>query len=296
MGDCDFYPSEYIFGVNQGMTLLGHWHSTVNVRQDIGVIAQRVAQVQPDIIWGHMLLWPPGSMQKPAELLALCETWRRKGTRVVMHDGDARLETRHPTDISHAVDLVLCNHTADRSVWGIPQIWWPYGAFAQTAMAAPCSEFSCDLAFAGRVSESGIYAGRTILIRALHARLEDRFRIFSGTPHTLMRTPELAVSAVAILGYGRPESPGWLDVRLFQYSGAGGMVLYDDVARASEFLTPHEHFIPYTKGSAESVLAVLEMLARTSTTAWRQRIFRYVQEHHSSAVRVQQALRAVGLA
>lgn len=297
IGDVDGYPSEYIFGVNQGMTLLGHFHSTVNIRQDIGLIAQRVAQVHPHVIWGHMLLWAPGTLAKTHELLGLCETWRRRGARIIMHDGDARIETRHPTDISHAVDVVLCNHTADRSVWGIKQVRWPYFAFTQTVMAVPHSEFSCELAFAGRVSESGIYAGRTRLIAALRAWLGGRFRVFpnESVPHTLMRTPELAASAGAVLGYGRPEAPGWLDVRLFQYPGAGGIVLYDDVERAAEFLVPYEHFIPYVKDDPDSVMQAVEFAHRLGLS-WRQKAFRHVQSEHSSVPRVRQALREAGLA
>lgn len=296
IGDVDGYPSEYIFGVNQGMTLLGHFHNTVNVRQDIGLIAKRVAQVHPDVIWGHMLLWPPGSMAKAAELLDLCARWRQRGARVIMHDGDARTETRHPTDISRAVDVVLCNHTADRSVWGINQVRWPYFAFAQTVMADPCAEFSCDLAFAGRISESGIYAGRTRLVAALRDRLGDRFRVFpnESVPHTLMRTPELAASASAILGYGRPEAPGWLDVRLFQYLGAGGVLLYDDVNQAEEFLIPHRHFVPYVKDDPDSVEQALEEAKRWSWSD-RENVRVYVQQWHSSVSRVQRALREVGL-
>lgn len=297
VGDVDHYASEYIFGVNQGMMQLGHFHNTVNIRQDIGLIAQRVAQVHPQIIWAHMLLWAPGTLAKTHELLELCETWRHRGARVIMHDGDARTETRFPMDISHAVDAVLCNHTADRSVWGINQVRWPYFAFAQTAMAAPCPEFLCDLAFAGRVSESGIYTGRTRLINVLRDRLGDRFRVFpnESVPHTLMRTPELAASAGAVLGYGRPEAPGWLDVRLFQYPGAGGVLLYDDVDRASEFLVSYEHFIPYVKDDSDSVMQAVEFTHRLGLS-WRQKAFRHVQSEHSSVPRIRQALREVGLA
>ena len=243
-----------------------------------------------------MLLWAPGALSKAHELLELCATWRQRGTRVIMHDGDARVETRHPESVSNAVDVVLCNHTADRSVWGITQIRWPYFAFTQTATADPCPAYSCDLAFAGRVSESGIYAGRTRLINALRGRLGLHFRVFpdAAVVHTLMRTPELAVSATAVLGYGRPEAPGWLDVRLFQYPGAGGVLLYDDVDRASEFLRPYMHFVPYEKDDPDSVMRALTV-ACSWTRDHRELVFRDVQKDHSSVPRVRQALQSVGL-
>ena len=148
IGDIDHYPSEYAFGVNQAMTMAGHWHSTVNIRQDIGTIAKRVREVQPDVIWGHMLLWAPGSEggTKTVDLLCLCEEWKAKrGTKVLLHDGDARLDTRFPCDISPAVDLALCNHTAPRPQWCIPTLRWPYFCFYQPTLAEAVDEYRCDL-------------------------------------------------------------------------------------------------------------------------------------------------------
>lgn len=301
VGDVDYYPSELIFGINQGMSLLGHWHATVNIRNHIDTIAHRAAQMQPDIIWGHMLLWSPGSDREPnrtADILALCEKWRKRGTKILLHDGDARRETRFKANISSAIDIVLCNHTADRSVWGIRQVRWPYFAFVQREMAEPVDELRCLLAFAGRLHDSGIYANRTALVLALRKRLGDRFKVFptDALPHTLMHTPELAASATAVLGYGRPEAPGWLDVRLFQYPGAGGILLYDDVERADEFLSPGRHFIEYKRNNVDSVLRALDEAGSVHNIAMRERAFRWVQTTHTSAHRVAQALREVGLA
>ena len=294
IGDVDYYPSEYAFGVNQAMTRAGHWHSTVNIRCDMGVIAKRVREVHPDVIWGHMLLWAPGG--KTNDLLWLCHDWRARGTKVLIHDGDARTETRFPHDISGAVDLALCNHTADRSAWRIPQLRWPYFAFDQAAPTAPADDLRCDLAFAGRLDAGPLYAGRTALVRELQAKLGDRMRVFAGAEvHTLYRTPELAASARAVLGFGRPEQPGWVDVRVFQYPGAGGILLHDDVGG---FLDPAEHYVPYERGSAASVLAQLEAILDQPDeldAGLRAAAFAHVQAGHSATARVRQALAAAGL-
>lgn len=292
IGDVDYYPSEFIFGVNQGMTMLGHWHMTVNVRQDFGVLWQRVTQVQPDVIWGHMLLWAPGD--KTAELLELCrEAKRRWGTRVILHDGDARTETRYPHDVSSAVDLALCNHASDRSAWRIKCIRWPYFAFVQRAIANPTDAFACDLAFAGRMSASALYTERSEFVLALKHKLGDAFKIFTaaqGDDHTLLRTPEIAASANAVLGWGRPEAHGWTDVRVFQYPGAGGVLLHDD---ASEWLEPGVHYVPVPRGDADGVVQVVEAIKHGDMTRVRERAFAYVQREHSSLVRVKSALSAL---
>ena len=294
IGDTDHYPSEYIFGVAQGMALLGHWHTAVSVRNDIDVIERRVEQTAPDVIWGHMLLWPPGGPDVAAALLDLCRRWRQRGTRVIMHDGDARESTRYPTDISDSVDVVLCNHMADRSAWNIRQVRWPYFAFVQPRPSVSAGMFLCSLAFAGRLSTAGIYAERTAFVFELKKRLGSRMLVFPNPDcrHTLMRTPELAASADAVLGYGRPESPGWLDVRVFQYPGAGGVLLYDDVERAGEFLTPWRHFVPYQRHDVDSVMLAVQF-AKEHGAAIRHEAFQFVQERHTSVQRVEQALAEV---
>lgn len=297
IGDCDFYPSELIFGVNQAMMRAGHWHSSVNIRWDLGVIVKRVQEVQPDVVWGHMLLWAPGDRSKTVDLLCELAEWRAKwGTKVLLHDGDARDETRFPTDVSPAIDLALCNHTADRSAWKIPQLHWPYFAFDQDRLADPDPAFACDLAFAGRLDVGPLYQKRTELVLLLKQHLGDRMQVYpsAAVPHTLFQTPVLATSAGAVLGFGRPGRSGWLDVRVFQYPGAGGVLLHDDVGG---LLEPGEHYWPYESGSVNSVLEALHQAIHPSGLGdVRHFAFHYVQEHHSATARVRQALGAVGLA
>lgn len=299
IGDVDYYPSEYAFGVNQAMTRAGHWHTTVNIRADLDVIARRVAQVQPDVLWGHMLLWAPGGADKTNDLLWLCHDWRAKGTKVLIHDGDARTETRFPHDISKAVDLALCNHTADRSAWKIPQLHWPYFAFDQERIAEPDPAFACDLAFAGRLDVSPMYLQRTELVLKLKDKLGERMRVFPSpdVPHTLYLTPVLAASAGAVLGFGRPDRNGWLDVRVFQYPGAGAILLHDDVGG---FLEPGVHYMA-SGGSADAVVKTLDWLGQDTLEHRQHRVkmrlaaFAHVQANHSATARVRQALAAVGL-
>lgn len=292
IGDVDFYPSELVFGVAQGMTMLGHWHRSVNIRLPIDVIKQVVRQVRPDIVWGHMLLWPPGTdakacAKKAFDLLALCAGLRTLyDTKVVMHDGDARPNTRFPFEIAGAIDLALCNHSQPRSEWGIPQERWPYFAFVQKEPAEPVDEFKCDLAFAGRLGD-GVYTHRTEMVNALARILGDRFKLFAGgDQHTLFRTPELATSAVSILGYARPDAPGWTDVRVFQYPGAGGVLLHDDV---NGFLQPMRHYVPYETGNLDSIIDAID-IARLNGDYIRREAFRYIQAHHSSLSRVKEVL------
>jgi len=132
IGDTDYYPSEFIVGVAQGMTLLGHWHTSVNIRASWDIVQKRIREVRPDVIWGHMLLWPPGGPSSRDVLLDLVEGAKTTyGTQVLIHDGDAREQTRYPEPIDRFVDVALCNHTYPRSEWRVPARRWPYFAFHQ---------------------------------------------------------------------------------------------------------------------------------------------------------------------
>jgi hypothetical protein len=82
---------------------------------------------------------------------------------------------------------------------------------------------------------------------------------------------------------------------VFQYPGAGAILLHDDVAG---ILEPDVHYLPYRSGEASSVLEALQRaqaLPEEEQWALRERAFRFVQEKHSSVARVRQVLDALGL-
>jgi len=294
LGDCDHYLSPYIFGVQQAMARLGHWHSQVSIRQSASVIEQRISDVHPDILWTHMLLWAPGGAPSTPELLQVVERAARRGALVIIHDGDYKQATRHPHDISRWCSLALCNHRFDRSAWNVPTLHWPYFAFAQERIADAVPALRCPLFFAGTVGREPVYAARTAFLEELR-RVGVRVRIPDGH-NTLFRTAEVAASADAVLGFGRPGVSGWVDTRVFQYPGAGGILLHDD---AAGYLEPWVHFVPYESGSAASVVDALERLAaarESERQVLRERAFAHVQQHHSSVARVRQVLSALELA
>jgi hypothetical protein len=293
LGDCDHYLSPYIFGVAQGMARLGHWHSQVSIRQPIDVIERRIADVRPDVLWTHMLLWPPPGAPTVERLVGVMELAHRAGARVIIHDGDYKPATRHPHDISAWCSLALLNHAFDRSWWRVPTLRWPYFAFAQDRIANPDASLACDLFFAGTTGASPVYAARTKLIEAVRRRGVKLRQPDDG--NTLLRTAEIAASAGAVLGFGRPGTSGWVDTRVFQYAGAGGILLHDDVAG---YLEPWVHFVPYRSGDVDSIVEALARLRRLDAAerrAIRETAFTHVQTHHSSVPRVAQVLTALEL-
>jgi hypothetical protein len=295
IGDTDRYFSPYIHGVAAGCGELGIWHSAISIRNKGEVIRERIRDVKPDLLWTHVLLWPPGDAPPAGSLLSMCADARANGALVMIHDGDVKGATRYPQDLSGAVDLALCNHLHDRSAWNVPALYWPYACFPQRQIADPTTDLLCDVAFAGQLG-GGLYGGRTALVEALR-QSGASVRVFDGTPatggNTLLRTPSVAASATTVLGFGRPGQGEWVDTRVFQYPGAGGLLLHDDVR---EFLTPWEHYVPYTTGSKDSIveaLARVKAMTPTERAAFRLRAFAHGQEHHSYTARIRQVLSAV---
>jgi hypothetical protein len=291
LGDCDHYLSPYIFGVQQAMARLGHFHSQVNIRQPAYVIQQRIADLKPDILWTHMLLWPPIGSPSVQQLIDLVTRAARTGAKVVIHDGDYKPATRHPHDLSSWCALALCNHAFDRSVWRVRTLHWPYFAFAQERIAEADPAWACELFFAGAVSRDPVYSARTALLDGIRAR-GVQLRLAEGG-NTLLRTPEIAASSDAVLGFGRPGTTGWVDTRVFQYPGAGAILLHDD---AAGFLEPWVHFVPYRSGDVGSIaeaLGRLRAMSPTERALMRARAFDFVQERHSSVARVRQVLEAI---
>jgi hypothetical protein len=158
LGDCDHYLSPYIFAVAQGMARLGHWHTQISLRHPPELLKQRIRDIRPDLLWTHMLLWPPPGSPPVERLISLCEGAAKQGARVILHDGDYKERTRFPHSLAGWCALALCNHLFDRSAWKVPTLHWPYCAFSQDAIAPPVSAWSCDLWFAGQRSTDKVYA------------------------------------------------------------------------------------------------------------------------------------------
>jgi hypothetical protein len=294
LGDCDHYASPYMRGVAQAMQLLGHEHAEVSIRLPAKTIENRLRLWQPDIVWTHMLLWPPPGSPSACDLVAIVAAASRRGAHVVIHDGDAKERTRYPHRIDDWCDLALVNHAYDRSAWGVPTLRWPYFAPVQEAIATPVPALRCELFFAGAAG-GALYAARSALVDAVRAR-GVRVQTPAAGHNTISQTAEIAASADAVLGFGRPDVPGWVDTRVFQYPGAGGILVHDDV---QGYLEPWEHFAPYKSGSAESVVDSLGRLRRMSDSdrgEMRARAFMHVQANHSSVARVRQVLAQLEIA
>jgi hypothetical protein len=285
------YNSLYIQGVAEGMTRLGHWHKTIDIRTPADELDSLVSTLQPDIVWTHMLLGPPAGTLSTLKYLDLCAKWRTAGALVILQDGDPRTEPRYPADLSASVDAALLNHKQDWSPnWNIPCHRWTYAAFHYNKPPGGTEHFKAPVAFHGVTNRKHkIYAGRSEFLEAAGAR--ELVRVFGPSraedpQNTLARHGEAAADAEAVLGFGIPEIPGWIDSRIFLYPGAGGVLIHDD---ASEFLTAGEHYLKCERFSVDSLSDCL-LEARARGPEIRKAAFEFIQKNHTWEHRVAEAL------
>ena len=290
------YLSVYGLGVAQAMGLLGHWHRPVSFYDSREDVVRQVAEMQPDVIWTHMALWPPAGSIGAEAIADILSHWLARGSCVFLHDGDPR-ERDLPSDLGKIFSIALVNRrVGDVQYASLPVLRWPYGAMVQREIGEPVDAWRCDLLFAGHMRGDGLYGERTMLVDSLLKTLGDRMRVICpgfGHVNNRMLVADAAPSAGAVLGFGRPEVPGWTDTRIVQWTGAGGVLVHDD---ASEFLVPDEHYLRYERGAQvwqtmESVLRCVER-AKTEGLTIRERAFRHVQAHHTWVHRVEDALAA----
>lgn len=293
------YLSAYVLGVAQAMGQLGHWHREISVLSETDVIARQLEEMRPDIIWTHTVPWVPRGAPAPGWVyLDLLAQWKSRGARVLLHDGDPRAATRYPRDLGDSFTLALCNHSMQRAEWRIPTVRWPYAAMSQREIGQPVDELRCGILFAGIVrQDDGLYAGRSEVLGILREKLGPRLTIRTAGVNDRMQAADVAASAQAVIGFGRPEVPGWIDTRVFQYPGAGGVLIHDD---ASEFLQPGTHFLQFERGTdaedtARRMIGAIE-IAERGVPEMRLRAFEHVQAHHTWRHRVEAALPLVGLA
>lgn len=280
------------------MGLLGHWHRYVSVFDDAGSIEKQVDEMRPDVIWTHTTLWPPpgalaGEEHPAARFAAILGRWKRRGTAVFLHDGDPKPIRNVDIDIGSAYSIALVNRCVLRGDgWAaLPSIQWPYAAMVQREIGEPHSEWACDLLFAGHLRSDDFYGARTSYVFTLQQHLGSRMRIVSpggGDANNRMLVAEVAPSANAVLGFGRPEVRGWIDTRVFQYPGSGGILIHDD---AGDFLEPNVHYLCVERGDVAGVLAAVER-AKVDGPAMRERAFAHIQKHHTWVHRVEVALSA----
>jgi hypothetical protein len=301
LGDYSRYYSALLYGTMEGSILLGAWFRPIDLYSSTPEsIEKQIDFFRPHLLFCHCIFNTDLINEELWNVLARAKS---KGTVILYHQGDARKYPRYDGDISRFVSGALMNHKLFEpfeSMWKVPCTYWPYAAFVQKELVLlKTPEFECDVAFTGGLADdpaSVHHYPRTQFIRDLQRESGLNVKVFPNEQiiNTRFQTPELSASAEAVLGVQMGvDIPGYIDVRPFQYIGAGALYFHDSESEVEKTFISGEHFVSYKRGNIGSFLDQFKRFTGVNKKEGdkvRLAGWRFCQENHSTKVRVLDAI------
>jgi hypothetical protein len=292
LGDYANYYSYFTGGILHGAVAAGAWFRPVSLfGQSLEAVKEQVNFFKPHIILAHMIFnRKPHNQDQVFDML---RGFRKSGIKICYHMGDARFNPRYPGDISDIIDIGLVNNMIGNrfsSIWGIPCYHWPYGCMPQDEILSEApKQYQCTFAFTGSLSDQpGHHQERTQFVRSLKEKGVD-VKLFPNaeTGNTRFQTAEMAAGAWGVLGVGMGEEiAGYLDVRPFQYIGAGALYFHNHSEAMKSFFEPGTHFVSYEKNNPNDLMSKEFEINPEKRISIIREGFKFCQEYHSMKARV----------
>lgn len=289
--------SAFVTGVREGIIRLGHRYRGIDFRSmSPEQTWHLLKEFKPDYVFTHMIL--NASIGKtPQTLDVLAKIRGETGAKIIHTMQDARRTSRYPHDISDSVDMGLLNQTECledfEKTWGIPCHYWPYATLYQRAMAEPDPALErFEFVYTGNMNNN-LYKERTDFVNAVRKRI--KLFVFKtqedGDKRAL--TAELAATAKAVFGMGlQYDIDGYIDVRPFQYCGAGALLITHNYKGMEKVFENGKHLVAFEGYDVDNVVQLYSHYRENAEKADRIRRtgFEYVQRCHNWEVRVQDAI------
>ena len=291
--------SWFVKTFKEGLLLNGNMVHLIDYRTTPPARAyERMAQIKPDVCFTHLTfhnqIYP---MNQVMNMFA--DARKNFGVKIVHVIMDAREEPRYAGDISQAFDCALLSQTKNlekfQNYWKIPVYFFSYCSLTYNKMASPCG----NLQFADPVFTGNPHAheDRVAFLTELQHRMHIQTFVTQSKGDLRHRTPELSSSAWAILGLCTGyDIDGYIDVRPFQYMGAGAVMITRRFKGMDNVIPPDLYFPfdGYTPDDAEFVRECYKQKCYYNGNGkMREKAFKYIQQHHSSKVRLLDIMEAV---
>jgi len=160
----------------------------------------------------------------------------------------------------------------------------------QEDIADPVPEFGDDVAFTGALDRSVHHGPRTRFVEELRPHIQVTVYPTPHSGNTRFQTPEQSASAKAILGFQMGEDiPLYLDVRPFQYIGAGALFFHDRSESMKKFFVEGSHYIAFERNNVKDFLEKYNHYVNKHPEegrAVRRKGFDYCQRFHSAEARI----------
>jgi len=302
IGDYTVRYSHFTAGVMEGAIRLGHWFRPIPLLQPIAEIAKQVDYFRPDIIFIHQIFSAYHEIRLAKQFL---KDLRAKGIKVLLHEGDWRPEPRFKEDISDYIDVGVLNRSNTNSysdIWKIPCYHWPYPCLQQKEIETAQDKYRADVSFSGNITKRDNpkhpHYGRTEFLEKIGKKLNLKIYPNEEISNSRFSTPVIAASSSVIIGTQLDDdSSGYIDVRCFQYIGAGALYFHEKCKSIEQFFQDGVHYVGYEHMNVDSFLFNYEhyVIERPEKGAMiREEGFNNCQENHNTMKRVKQALRWVG--
>lgn len=289
LGDYAGYYSYFTYGILEGAIRCGAWFRPIHLFQELNQVKEQIDFFKPHIILAHCIFnRRPHRREDVFQLLV--DVKKRWGTKVYYHMGDARSEARYPHDVSTFLDGALVNNLELHKwsdTWHIPCIHWPYMALYQKEILEADDAFKAAVVFTGSLGGEH-HEERGEFIRKL-ARNGVGVKVYPDDVwgNTRFLTAEVSASSGVIIGTQMGgDIHGYVDVRPWQYIGAGALFFHEKHKNISLYFEDRVHYVAF--GGVEEFMSLYMMYAQNDRgRKVREKGFAYCQSEHSTLQRMQ---------
>lgn len=302
LGNTKLNYSWFVLTFRQGLKLNDYEVFEIDYKSTpLPQIKKTLLKIKPDVIFTHLSfhshIHPTNTV-----LQFFKEIKNQIPVKVVHTCNDARTHDRYMGDLRGSFDLALVGSypmvTNCSKKFKIPVFFTPYSSLTYSEMAKPVNDLSFNIpVFTGSpgAHRTGWADNRADFIENLQKIMPIKIFKTQSAQDLRKRTPQLSVSAKCILGLCVGyEIPGYMDVRPFQYLGTGAFMIMRKFNDMDTYIPDDLYFPFYNYDDPHYVKELWDEFKNKDTSDIRKRAFNYIQEHHSSKVRMKQILKLLG--
>ena len=296
LGNTNLGYSWFYLTYKQGLQLNGVSVYDIDYKSNsLDIIKKKLLSLKPNLCFTHLTFHQQiNPIDKVLQVYS--DVSKQVGTKFIHTCNDSRTEDRYMGDVSHAYYMGMVGTFGMQQncqrAWGIPVHYVPYSSLVYYQMAIPVKELAFKEAiFTG---SPGAHPTRQDFIYRLGQKIPIKIFQTQSSNDLRHRTSELSTSAKCILGLsvGYEKTPGYIDVRPFQYLGAGACMIIRKFSNMDNFI-PDSLYYPITSYGDDGVVEAVDhyhRILKEDTSEMQKAAFGYIQRFHSCKIRIKEVL------
>lgn len=298
LGNTKLNYSWFVLTHRQGLWQNGVVPFDIDYRSTpLAEIKKQLLEIKPAAVFEHLSFH--GNINPLGSVLQMFrDVSKQIGTKFIHFCHDARREDRYMGDISYAYHMGFVG-TFDmqnncQKAWGIPVHYSPYSTLVYNKIPKPAKDLAfTEAVFTGSV---GSHQDRADFIQRLGQKIPIKVFQTQSSNDLRGRTQELSVSSKCILGLCTGyDIPGYIDVRPFQYLGAGACMIIRKFSNMDDYI-PDALYYPITSYGDDGVAEAVDhyhRILREDTSEMQKAAMGYIQRFHSCKARIADVLNKI---